>query len=53
MADDIAVEIAKQVPSLIVLGWIVVRFLSALRDEREECTKIIKELIASYANGKR
>lgn len=48
MTEEIIVETAKQVPSLIVLAWIVVAFLKALRHEREECTKNMKEVIDMY-----
>lgn len=56
--EDILTETAKQVPSLIVLAWIVSNnsktvstFLVALRDQREECTRIIKELSGSWRKG--
>lgn len=51
MIETLLIELAKQVPALVVLVWLVHRFLSYLKTQNEflktaqtECHKVTKEV---------
>lgn len=46
MTDAILVEIAKQVPALLVLAWVVWKFLGALHQQVDLFTQVIKDVQA-------
>ena len=42
--EGLLAEIAKQVPALLVLGWIVWKFLTFIQSQASDFTKVIDKI---------